>query len=139
MRCGTWDSSSIGFWKKPISRYSQGSESQHLLPTAYCHHLPSAVWARGKHANPAKNARASVEMIELHYASTLNGVMNIGLLHSKRKRKSGRKKAPEGAIDYLHLTLNVRPCTAMFSSLLKTSYPLGQVLEADRSQSPHVL
>lgn len=34
----------------------------------------------------AKNARTSVEMIERHYASTLNGEMNISLLHSKRKR-----------------------------------------------------
>ena len=36
----------------------------------------------------AKNARTSVIMIERHYASTLNGEMNIGLLHSKRTRKS---------------------------------------------------
>jgi hypothetical protein len=36
----------------------------------------------------AKNARTSVNMIEQHYASTLNGEMNIGLLHSKRTRKS---------------------------------------------------
>jgi len=36
----------------------------------------------------AKNARTSVNMIERHYASTLNGEMNIGLLHSKRVRKS---------------------------------------------------
>jgi hypothetical protein len=36
----------------------------------------------------AKNARTSVIMIERHYASTLNGEMNIGLLHSKRVRKS---------------------------------------------------
>lgn len=36
----------------------------------------------------AKNARTSVSMIERHYASTLNGEMNIGLLHSKRIRKS---------------------------------------------------
>lgn len=36
----------------------------------------------------AKNARTSVNMIEKHYASTLNGEMNIGLLHSKRVRKS---------------------------------------------------
>lgn len=36
----------------------------------------------------AKNARTSVDMIERHYASTLNGEMNIGLLHSKRTRKS---------------------------------------------------
>lgn len=36
----------------------------------------------------AKNARTSVNMIERHYASTLNGEMNIGLLHSKRTRKS---------------------------------------------------
>lgn len=35
----------------------------------------------------AKNARTSVNMIERHYASTLNGEMNIGLLHSKRVRK----------------------------------------------------
>lgn len=35
----------------------------------------------------AKNARTSVNMIERHYASTLNGEMNIGLLHSKRSRK----------------------------------------------------
>ena len=35
----------------------------------------------------AKNARTSIEMIERHYASTLNGEMNIGLLHSKRTRK----------------------------------------------------
>lgn len=35
----------------------------------------------------AKNARTSVNMIERHYASTLNGEMNIGLLHSKRARK----------------------------------------------------
>lgn len=36
----------------------------------------------------AKNARTSVNMIERHYASTLNGEMNIGLLHSKRTRNS---------------------------------------------------
>jgi hypothetical protein len=36
----------------------------------------------------AKNARTSVNMIEKHYASTLNGEMNIALLHSKRARKS---------------------------------------------------
>jgi integrase len=36
----------------------------------------------------AKNARTSVNMIEKHYASTLNGEMNIALLHSKRVRKS---------------------------------------------------
>jgi hypothetical protein len=36
----------------------------------------------------AKNARTSVNMIERHYASTLNGEMNIGLLHSKRARKT---------------------------------------------------
>ena len=36
----------------------------------------------------AKNARTSVNMIERHYASTLNGEMNIGLLHSKRARKA---------------------------------------------------
>ncbi|ADI30916.1 hypothetical protein [Methylotenera versatilis] len=36
----------------------------------------------------AKNARTSVIMIERHYASTLNGEMNIALLHSKRIRKS---------------------------------------------------
>ena len=36
----------------------------------------------------AKNARTSVNMIERHYASTLNGEMNIGLLHSKRSRRS---------------------------------------------------
>jgi hypothetical protein len=36
----------------------------------------------------AKNARTSVNMIERHYASTLNGEMNIALLHSKRARKS---------------------------------------------------
>ncbi|MBC7787809.1 MAG: phage integrase SAM-like domain-containing protein [Methylophilaceae bacterium] len=36
----------------------------------------------------AKNARTSVNMIEKHYASTLNGEMNVGLLHSKRVRKS---------------------------------------------------
>jgi hypothetical protein len=36
----------------------------------------------------AKNARTSVNMIEQHYASTLNGEMNIGLLHSKRFRRS---------------------------------------------------
>ena len=36
----------------------------------------------------AKNARTSVMMIERHYASTLNGEMNIGLLHSKRVKKS---------------------------------------------------
>jgi len=36
----------------------------------------------------AKNARTSVNMIERHYASTLNGEMNIGLLHSKRAKKS---------------------------------------------------
>ncbi|MES2547155.1 MAG: phage integrase SAM-like domain-containing protein [Pseudomonadota bacterium] len=35
----------------------------------------------------AKNARTSVNMIEKHYASTLNGEMNISLLHSKRVRK----------------------------------------------------
>ena len=35
----------------------------------------------------AKNARTSVSMIEKHYASTLNGEMNISLLHSKRVRK----------------------------------------------------
>ena len=35
----------------------------------------------------AKNARTSVNMIEKHYASTLNGEMNISLLHSKRIRK----------------------------------------------------
>jgi hypothetical protein len=35
----------------------------------------------------AKNARTSVNMIERHYASTLNGEMNIGLLHSKRAKK----------------------------------------------------
>lgn len=32
----------------------------------------------------ARNARTSVEMIERHYASTLNGEMNIGLIQSKR-------------------------------------------------------
>ena len=36
----------------------------------------------------AKNARTSVSMIEKHYASTLNGEMNISLLHSKRVRKT---------------------------------------------------
>ena len=36
----------------------------------------------------AKNARTSVNMIQKHYASTLNGEMNIALLHSKRIRKS---------------------------------------------------
>ena len=36
----------------------------------------------------AKNARTSVNMIEKHYASTLNGEMNISLLHSKRSRKT---------------------------------------------------
>jgi len=35
----------------------------------------------------ARNARTSVHMIEKHYASTLNGEMNVGLLHSKRTRK----------------------------------------------------
>ena len=35
----------------------------------------------------AKNARTSVSMIEKHYASTLNGEMNISLLHSKRVRR----------------------------------------------------
>jgi len=34
----------------------------------------------------AKNARTSVQMIQKHYASTLNGEMNISLLHSKRRR-----------------------------------------------------
>jgi len=36
----------------------------------------------------AKNARTSVQMIQKHYASTLNGEMNISLLHSKRRRNS---------------------------------------------------
>lgn len=36
----------------------------------------------------ARNARTSVEMIERHYASTLHGEMNIGLLQSKRKNVS---------------------------------------------------
>jgi hypothetical protein len=36
----------------------------------------------------AKNARTSVNMIEKHYASNLNGEMNISLLHSKRVQKS---------------------------------------------------
>ncbi len=36
----------------------------------------------------AKNARTSVNMIERHYASTLNGEMNVGLLHSKRVRRT---------------------------------------------------
>ena len=35
----------------------------------------------------AKNARTSVNMIEKHYASTLNGEMNVGLLHSKRVKR----------------------------------------------------
>lgn len=35
----------------------------------------------------ARNARTSVQMIEKHYASTLNGEMNVGLLHSKRTKK----------------------------------------------------
>ena len=35
----------------------------------------------------AKNARTFVNMIEKHYASTLNGEMNISLLHSKRVRR----------------------------------------------------
>ncbi len=35
----------------------------------------------------ARNARTSVEMVERFYASTLNGEMNVGLLHSKRSRK----------------------------------------------------
>jgi len=39
----------------------------------------------------AKNARTSVSMIEKHYASTLNGEMNISLLHSKRVRKSNNR------------------------------------------------
>ena len=38
----------------------------------------------------AKNARTSVNMIERHYGSTLNGEMNIGLLHSKRVKKINR-------------------------------------------------
>ena len=38
----------------------------------------------------AKNARTSVNMIERHYGSTLNGDMNIGLLHSKRVKKINR-------------------------------------------------
>lgn len=36
----------------------------------------------------AKNARTSVNMIEKHYASTLNGEMNIKMLHSKRTKQS---------------------------------------------------
>lgn len=36
----------------------------------------------------ARNARTSVEMIERHYASTLNGEMNVALIQSKRKKKS---------------------------------------------------
>jgi len=35
----------------------------------------------------AKNARTSVEMIEKHYASQLEGELNIDMLQSKRKRK----------------------------------------------------
>ena len=34
----------------------------------------------------ARNARTSVVMVERFYASTLNGEMNIELLHSKRKK-----------------------------------------------------
>lgn len=34
----------------------------------------------------ARNARTSVNMIERHYASTLNGEMNIALIQSKRRR-----------------------------------------------------
>ena len=36
----------------------------------------------------ARNARTSVAMIEKHYASTLNGEMNIGILQSKRQHKN---------------------------------------------------
>lgn len=39
----------------------------------------------------ARNARTSVEMIERHYASTLNGEMNVDLIQSKRRRKPGKK------------------------------------------------
>jgi integrase len=34
----------------------------------------------------ARNARTSVDMIERHYASTLTGERNIGMLQSKRTR-----------------------------------------------------
>ncbi|SDK74347.1 hypothetical protein SAMN05192566_2334 [Methylophilus rhizosphaerae] len=36
----------------------------------------------------ARNARTSVAMIEKHYASTLNGEMNIGILQSKRQHRN---------------------------------------------------
>ena len=34
----------------------------------------------------ARNARTSVEVINKHYASTLSGEQNIGLLQSRRSR-----------------------------------------------------
>jgi integrase len=42
----------------------------------------------------ARNARTSVEMVERFYASTLNGEMNIGLLHSKRSQTKFRQLIP---------------------------------------------
>lgn len=39
----------------------------------------------------ARNARASVEMIDRFYAKPLSGEMDIGMLQSRRKRSGQRR------------------------------------------------
>jgi hypothetical protein len=38
----------------------------------------------------ARNARTSVDMINQHYASTVTGEQNIGMLQSRRSRSSNQ-------------------------------------------------
>ena len=44
----------------------------------------------------ARNARTSVEVINKHYASTLSGEQNIGLLQSRRSRVGVNGPGDEG-------------------------------------------